>query len=457
MAVDDLYRRACEALETGNYDYAIELFREVLRQNPEYPNARVALRGAERRRLEGKPSIARKVLAPLGGVVIGIKSLLSRDPRKRLERYEDLLEKSPNSVSALIGAARAAHAAGFNESAVLLLKDALKRKSRHKGALRLIADSLRDAGRRKEALTYLNRLLEMHPDNRELQQEIRDLQAVDHMETYEMEGAESFRDLIREKAEAKARGESEPEEAAPQETAAKRPEEEAIAQMLKELETDPENLTKIVRLSMLYQDIGDYENARKVVKDALEKSPDDYSLLERLGDLELHVRDRRIAEVEAQLHKEPDRADLKNRLEQLQRERMQFTVQEYKWRVDRHPTDADLHFRLGLALFDTADYNGAIAAFQRAANVPGLMTDTAKMLGLCFMRKGQYDLAIEQLGLARDRHPNIDDKGKDILYLLAEAHEASGNAEEALKLYKRIYSADINFRDVAQKVDALSK
>ena len=50
----------------------------------------------------------------------------------------------------------------------------------------------------------------------------------------------------------------------------------------------------------------------------------------------------------------------------------------------------------------------------------------------------------------------MDDEGKDLYYCQAEALEAMGNREEALKVYKRIYSQDINFRDVAAKVDALS-
>ena len=50
----------------------------------------------------------------------------------------------------------------------------------------------------------------------------------------------------------------------------------------------------------------------------------------------------------------------------------------------------------------------------------------------------------------------MDEEGKELRYSLALAHEESGNREEALKTYKQIYSQDINFRDVAAKVDALS-
>jgi predicted site-specific integrase-resolvase len=51
----------------------------------------------------------------------------------------------------------------------------------------------------------------------------------------------------------------------------------------------------------------------------------------------------------------------------------------------------------------------------------------------------------------------MDDEGKALRYSQAEAYELMGKKEEALAVYKRIYSQDINFRDVARKVDALSK
>ncbi len=50
----------------------------------------------------------------------------------------------------------------------------------------------------------------------------------------------------------------------------------------------------------------------------------------------------------------------------------------------------------------------------------------------------------------------MDEKGKAIRYYKAQALEAMGDEQEALGVYKKIYSQDINYRDVAQKVDALS-
>jgi len=56
LAVKDLYDKACEAANRGNYGYAVELYRQVLRLEPDYPSARLLLRGVERRRLAHFPS-----------------------------------------------------------------------------------------------------------------------------------------------------------------------------------------------------------------------------------------------------------------------------------------------------------------------------------------------------------------------------------------------------------------
>ena len=96
------------------------------------------------------------------------------------------------------------------------------------------------------------------------------------------------------------------------------------------------------------------------------------------------------------------------------------------------------------------------AAFQAASQDARFELESCMMLGQCFMRRGQQDLALEQFSRALERHPDMDEQGKELRYCQAQAHEVMGNSEEALTIYKRIYSQDINYRDVADKVDTLS-
>ena len=48
----------------------------------------------------------------------------------------------------------------------------------------------------------------------------------------------------------------------------------------------------------------------------------------------------------------------------------------------------------------------------------------------------------------------MDDRKKEAIYELGCCHESMGNQEKAIEEYKLVYSADISFRDVSDKINA---
>ncbi|NIO14855.1 MAG: hypothetical protein GTO31_13440, partial [Xanthomonadales bacterium] len=100
------------AVERANYEYAVRLLRQVLSQDPGYANARHVLRATERRWLEekGKSPLA-GVLWPAHALVALVRAELAKGPKK-LEVYEDYLEKHPGSSWGAFQLARAAEEAG---------------------------------------------------------------------------------------------------------------------------------------------------------------------------------------------------------------------------------------------------------------------------------------------------------------------------------------------------------
>jgi tetratricopeptide (TPR) repeat protein len=48
----------------------------------------------------------------------------------------------------------------------------------------------------------------------------------------------------------------------------------------------------------------------------------------------------------------------------------------------------------------------------------------------------------------------MDDRKKDAVYQLGCCYESMGKPEEAIEEFKAVYSADISFRDVADKINA---
>jgi tetratricopeptide (TPR) repeat protein len=449
MAVEDLYAKACQAVERDNLDYAITLFRQVLAARPDYPDARSALRMTERRRLEAKGAGLSAATAPMDSAFAGVKSLIG-GPRKKLEACEDFLEKHPNSFRGLLNAAGAAAQAGFKGEAVNIYKDALRFKPEDKTALRRLSDTLREMGENAEALKYLARLSALEPANRDLTDELRDLEAATHMAAHRVEDAASFRDLIRDKDEA-ARLEQAGRMAASTDDLRRE-----IVQQEKELETNPNQANRILRLAQLYDDVGEPQKAISLLSQKRQALPDNYEIREKLGDVAISMADAQIAAVAKQAAAEPGDAVAQKKLADLRERRNKYALEEMRWRISQHPTDRELQGRMGRLYYETGAYNEAIAAFQGLVPDARFAVEAMRMLGLCFMKKGQADLALEQFARAIERHPEMDDEGKELRYSLAQAQEESGNKAEALKAYKQIYSQDINYRDVAKKVDALS-
>ncbi len=446
MAVEDIYAKACEAVERNNLDYAVKLFRQVLAARPDYPDARVALRMTERRRMEGKSGAA---TAPIDGAVTFLKTIVGK-PRKKLEAYEDYLQKHPNSFWGLMNAAGAARKADLKGEAVNIYKDALRFKPDDKAALRRVSDTLREMDENAEALKFLGRLSALQPQNRDLGDEVRDLEAATHMAAHRVEQANSFRDLIRDKDEAD-RFEKEGRMAVTTDDVRRE-----IAAQEKELEANPNQVNRILRVAQLYEDIGEPQKALELLGQKRQAMPDNYELREKMGDVAVHLADAQIAAVRRKLEVEVGNATIEKRLAELISRRDKYTLEELKWRLSQHPTDRDLQRRMGLVQFEMGEYNAAIASFQGLTQDGRFGLEATRMLGLCFLKKGQSDLALEQLSKAIEQHPDMDDEGKALHYSLAQAHEEGGNRAEALKAYKQIYSQDINYRDVAKKVDALN-
>jgi len=450
MAVDDLYGRARQALERGRYDYAIELLREVLRRDPSYPEARILLRASERRRLEEK---GRSILSTLGlvprAVITALRAALSKPPGK-LEAFEDYLEANPNSFWALMAAARAARAAGLGQEAVNLYKDALNLRPNNTKTLRALGDTLRETGDHEEALKYLTRLAELMPADRDLQREVRDLAASDHMAAHEMAPGKSFREMIRDKEQA-AELEQSGRMAVTMDDLHRR-----VAEAEKELAESPDNVNRILTLAKLYVDTDQWEKAHKLLRQKHRELPDNYEIRERLGDVQLRMYELAAARLEERLQKNPNDSAAKSKKQELDRRRVELALREYSWRISQHPTDRHLRLLIGRAYFEAGQYNEAIAAFQNAAQDARFAEESISMLGRCFLEKAQYDLALEQFERAIQAHPETDEQRKELLYYQAQTYEKMGKQQEALEIYKKLYSQDITFKDVSAKVEALS-
>ena len=118
--------------------------------------------------------------------------------------------------------------------------------------------------------------------------------------------------------------------------------------------------------------------------------------------------------------------------------------------------DAQAHYDLGVAFKEMGLLDEAISEFQKALRGAQDRLRTSESLGLCFFEKGQYAVAATVLRRAIDSEPGADDQKIGLLYWLGRCEEEQGRSGDALAHYQRIFSIDINFQDVSDRVNALS-
>ena len=147
-------------------------------------------------------------------------------------------------------------------------------------------------------------------------------------------------------------------------------------------------------------------------------------------------------------------ANSENRIEKLEAVLIELKLDESCKLVEKLPNDYSQRFKYGSYLLESGDIDAGIQQFQISQRSPSLRLKSLVLLGRCFMEKKLFDLALEQLQHAVEGINVMDDFKKEVLYLLAECYEKLERPEEAIEQFKAIYSNDIGYRDVAEKIDA---
>jgi tetratricopeptide (TPR) repeat protein len=123
--------------------------------------------------------------------------------------------------------------------------------------------------------------------------------------------------------------------------------------------------------------------------------------------------------------------------------------------------DPETHYNLGIAfremgLLDEAigELQKACQAFDRGHPFPQVM-QTYTWLAQCFLDKGVPEAAVRWYDRAL-QVPGIDGETRTALnYELGSAFEAAGDKRSALKHFTSVYSNNIDYRDVAERIKAL--
>lgn len=433
--------KAEEAAQRRNYDFAADLYRQLLDIEPDLGPARAGLRRANQKRAERKK---RGIFGKAGGQIPlnkarGLAKLKKYDAAARA--LEDYLAGAPEDEDALLFLGEVLADAGHQKSAFATFAFLSEIAPKNVQGLKQAGALAQATGDVQAAIEFFEKALAADPRDQDVIKARKNLAAEVALGQSSLDDVQHSRDAMRDQAQAARLERRTRRHQTPEELEAEiREREDALA----EGTPTPEQL---IEIGELYGKLRDWPAALEFHERALEYRQGDFDLECTVGDLKTRVLKKGVAQA--------DKRGDRERADKLEQQLLEHELGELQKRVERRPGDMQLRMNLGRRLEKAGQIDGALAAFQKVLGDPRLAGEAHYHLAGCFQKKGILDLARKEYETALAGCRGVDDRAKEILYNLGLISEAEGDPAGARSSYIRIFEVDIGFRDVAAKMEAL--
>ncbi|HTF90826.1 MAG TPA: tetratricopeptide repeat protein [Planctomycetota bacterium] len=434
--------KADEALRRKNFDFAIEVYQQLLELEPDLGEARRGLRQALRKRFEAKGG-GRLMRALSGAVPLATAKTLRKAGRndacaKSLESY---LASNPLDEDANLLLGLALDDAGHKKSALAVYEFVAELAPKNSEALKRAGALMYRGGDHVRALEYYERALKADPRDQEALKARKDLSAEAALTKTNFENVSHSRDMMANKEETRALERSRRLHLSDEELASERT---RLETKYADNPTDPDVMLELADIAEKSKDL---ETASSLVDRALSYRKTSFDLICRAGDLRAKLLKKAIARA--------DKAGQAEEAARLERELIVDEARDYRQRVEAHPSDLALRVQLGKRLLRADDADAALAELQKATADARHEREARALLAQCFEKKGFLDLARKEYERALGDGRELDQRAKEILYNLAGIAIQEGDSAQARSFYARIYEVDVGFRDVASKMNEL--
>ena len=454
MAVDlaqkaqNFTNRGRQALETGRYELAVDMLMEAVSAAPDILETRKLLRTAQIANFKknGKVGFGAKL-----GYMMARQKILGLVKKGKgveaMAEAEKLLCQNPLDADNIEAAVKAAEAAGKAEHAAISVEAAYECSNKDPSLLERVATYYTMAKRWDKVRDAYQKLSEMKPGDQRVMQLLKNAEAQATMnsgwtETVGKKGG--FQALIANKEQAAKL------DAANKAVVTGDDAELLIQEKLKQIEAEPKNMNARRALARIYIQGKRFYEAIDVLQQAIEVSGTmDPELDRMLSQTKVQYYDQQIEALRANGQEDDAVA--------MEGEKNQFVFDDLAARVERYPNDLHLRFELGKQYFTYGYYDDALTHLQLAQKSPKDRLWALYYLAMCFLAQDQVDMGVMQLETARDAIPTMDDLKKKVVYQLGLCAEASGDLEKAYQYYKDVYSSDVGFEDLSERMLAVSQ
>ena len=449
MAVDlaqkaqNFMNRGRQALESRRYELAVDMLMEAVDAAPDVLEARRLLRTAQvlNFRTNGKVGFGAKF-----GYMVDRQKIMGLVKKgegvKAMAEAEKLLCKNPLDGDNIEAAVKAAEAAGKPDHAAISVEAAYEAGNKDPELLMRVATYYQMSKNWGKARDAYRKLSEIKPGDQQIMQLLKNCEAQATMNSGWVETAGKkggFQNLIANKEQAKKLDQANKAVVTGDDAEA------LIAEKIAQIANEPKNMNFRRALARLYIQSKRFEEAINCLNEALEISGSmDPELDRMLSQTQVQYYDQLIEQYRA--------AGDENSVVELMNEKNQFVFDDLASRVERYPNDLHLRYELGVLYYQNEYYDEALEHLQLAQRSPKDRLWALYYLAMCFMMKGQSDMAVMQLETARDAIPTMDELKKNVVYQLGLCAENAGDLEKAYQYYKDVYSTDVGFADLSERM-----
>lgn len=444
--IQQLKKRAEDAFSKKNYDYARDLFKQVIAMDPNDTHARKALRATVLTKFKEVGGPGKMTLMMKGAGVQTQIAMNKSKPDKLVEVCQNYLIEDPNNSKVRATLAAALLDLGKHEGASAESEMALEADAHNIPAAKVLVTCYVHMNKIKEAQEILEKVSRHAPEDRDIEKLQRDLAAKATMaKGFEDTGTKGFRAAMK---DSKTANELEKAQHLIKSDADVQGQIEKLEAEMGENPTDPKIPKKIGDVYAEFKK--DYKGAREWYQKAANLAPQDSVLRDKVDDMTIRMHDVQV-----------DTGTKTNdpKLAEYKASRLKFQIQSFERRVMDRPTDMGLRFELAKCYLQAGPnfLDKAIGEFQQSVKDPKKKMESHIYLGQAFQKKKMYDMADRQFQSAEASGVIGSERLHLIWYNRAICLAEAGNFPKALELGTKIMEENIGYKDISARAERWQK
>jgi tetratricopeptide (TPR) repeat protein len=457
---EKFFGHARTVAETGNYEYAMQLYLSGLRFDPNNMTAMQAF----------FQTSAQFLNSPEGKKGPGKDTAKSVADATDVHRYlKGLLDwaMKPTEAELAVQALEKACTLNLQEPANWIgeraLGACLREKKPEKRRIMRVCDAFVKVQQWEKAIASAEQALRLDPSDGELGKRIREMAANATMTKggYGKTGQEGgFRENIR---DVKKQQELEAaDRISKTEETIEMLIERAEAELIKR-PTDQPTMEALAKRLLERGKPADEERVHAMYTDMFTKFGQ-FRYREQAGDIRIRQKARKVRELRSMLEKSPGNEMIERMKQQEERELVELEASEFALRVENYPTEMNRKYELAKRYMYLERFDDAIALLQETQQDAKLRQGSQNQLGLAFLKIGYFEESVQVYRQALEKQDTVPELELELRYhlmlALIEQGKASKDANslrDADKQASSIAMKQFNFRDIRAKRDEIKK